>query len=75
MNLDFGYDENLRSTIYTDLLHDAFTHAVLKGFSWPDVCNAVQLTQSLLTQLIGKLFQPDLHKIDVVTLPEPYILF
>ncbi|KAF6040095.1 C8orf74 [Bugula neritina] len=54
IELDFGYVEGLRSTIHATLLHDTFTHAVLKGFTWKDVCRVVQLCQDMLKSLIGK---------------------
>lgn len=54
LSLDFSYDEELRSEIHCNLLYDSYTYSVDKGFSWKDVCIAVQLTQQLLTQTLGK---------------------
>ena len=56
LDLDFGYDEGLKSNIHADLLYDTFTHAVVKGFSWRDVCKAVSLTKQLLKDLVGKFY-------------------
>ena len=54
LSLDFSYDESLRSDIHCNLLYDSYVYSVDKGFSWRDVCIAVQLTQSLLTHMLGE---------------------
>ncbi|XP_067937508.1 uncharacterized protein C8orf74 homolog [Watersipora subatra] len=54
LDLDFEYDESLRSNIHADLLYDAFTLAVVKGFTWRDVCQTVNVTEKLLQELVGK---------------------
>lgn len=56
LDLSFDYDKRLRSEIHADLLYDAFTLAVVKGFGWGDVCKAVIATEQLLKELIGMCF-------------------
>ncbi|XP_021373463.1 uncharacterized protein C8orf74 homolog isoform X2 [Mizuhopecten yessoensis] len=50
----FNPELAMRQDIHLDFLHDCLMFAVEKGFSWDQVCVAVEFSEQLLQESIGK---------------------